>query len=171
MRTFVVSTATIGLVLAGSFLAWGQGKQKSFRATLQGFQEVPAVSSTGGGQIRLTADQSDTSLSYELSYANLEGTITTAAHVHLGQTGVNGGVSFFMCGGGGKPPCPATSGTVTGIVIAADVIGPVSQGIASGEFAELLRAMRSGVTYANVNTNAHPGGEIRGQISDNASER
>jgi hypothetical protein len=169
MRTLAVSTATVGLLLAGSFFAFGQGKQKSFRATLNGYSEVPAVSSTGSGLFRATADQSDTSLSYELSYANLEGTVTVA-HVHLGQTGVNGGVLFFLCGGGGKPACPA-SGTVIGTVIAADVIGPVGQGIAAGEFAEILQAMRSGVTYANVHTTEFPGGEIRGQVSDSASEK
>jgi hypothetical protein len=37
-------------------------------------------------------------------------------------------------------------------------------GIAAGEFDEVLRAIRSGNTYANVHTNKHPGGEIRGQI-------
>jgi hypothetical protein len=46
------------------------------------------------------------------------------------------------------------------------VIGPDAQGIAPGEFAELVRAMRAGVTYANVHTTTHGGGEIRGQITD-----
>ncbi len=166
-----ICAATVTVVLAGSFLAFGQGRQKSFRASLHGYEETPAVSSTGSGEFRAQVDQADSALTYELVYRNLEGTTTTAAHVHLGQTGVSGGVSFFLCGGGGKPACPATSGTVTGTVVAGDVIGPVGQGIDAGEFDEILRAMRSGVTYVNVHTNKHPGGEIRGQISDNASER
>jgi hypothetical protein len=73
---------------------------------------------------------------------------------------------------------------VTGSIVASEVIGPAGQGIAPGEFAELLAAMRSGAAYANVhsgvaanpgNPNAmppvpatpavgFPGGEIRGQI-------
>ena len=74
----------------------------------------------------------------------------------------------FLCGGGGKPACPATGGTVTGAIRAADGIGPAGQGIAAGEFAELVRAMRAGKTYANVHTSpTYAGGEIRGQIGRN----
>ena len=39
-----------------------------------------------------------------------------------------------------------------------------TQGIAEREFAELVRAMRAGVTYANVHSDRWPGGEIRGQF-------
>ena len=46
------------------------------------------------------------------------------------------------------------------------MIGPGGQGIAAGEFAELVRAMRAGATYVNIHTTAFPGGEIRGQVSD-----
>jgi len=60
---------------------------------------------------------------------------------------------------------------VSGTVVAADVIGPVGQGIAAMELDEILKAMRSGVAYANVHTNNHPTGEIRGQINDNSSEK
>ena len=132
------------------------------KAELDGFQEVPAISSTGSGEFRARISQDDSTIEFELSYSGLEGT-ALFAHIHLGQPGVAGGVSVFLCGGGGKPACPA-SGTVTGTVIAADVIGPTGQGIAPGELGELLRAIRERVTYANVHTTKHPGGEIRGQI-------
>jgi hypothetical protein len=75
---------------------------------------------------------------------------------------VNGGVAAFLCGGP-KPACPA-SGTATGTITAADVIGPGGQGIAAGQFAELVRMMRAGVTYVNVHTSMFGGGEIRGQV-------
>lgn len=107
-----------------------------------------------------------TTLSYTLSYSGLEGTTTLFAHIHFGQRDVAGGVAAFLCGGGGKPACPNTAGTVSGTVVAADVIGPAGQGIAAGEFGELLTAMGDGITYANAHTNKHPGGEIRGQIKD-----
>ena len=45
-----------------------------------------------------------------------------------------------------------------------DVVGPSDQGIAAGEFAELVRAIRNGATYVNVHTAAWPKGEIRGNI-------
>ena len=81
--------------------------------------------------------------------------------------GVNGGVSAFFCGGGGKPACPTPSGTVTGVIVPADIVGPAAQGINPGEptaFDELVRAIRSGFAYANVHTTRWPGGEIRGQL-------
>jgi hypothetical protein len=84
------------------------------------------------------------------------------AHIHFGQFGVGGGVAAFLCGGG-KPACPP-SGEVTGTITASDVVGPAAQGIAPGEIDELIAAMRHGVTYANIHTDAFGDGEIRGQI-------
>jgi hypothetical protein len=44
------------------------------------------------------------------------------------------------------------------------VVGPAGQGIAPGEFAEVIAAIRAGVTYANVHSTRNAPGEIRGQI-------
>jgi len=142
---------------------WADDDRDQFKARLIGFGEVPAVSSTGTGRFQARIVD-DSSIDFELTYEGLEGTVTTAAHVHLGNKSDSGGVSYFLCGGGGRPACTATSGTFTGTVTAADVIGPAAQGIAAGEIAEIIRAMRAGVTYANVHTNKHPTGEIRGQV-------
>jgi hypothetical protein len=60
---------------------------------------------------------------------------------------------------------------VSGVLTPANVIGPAAQGVAPGEFAELVRAIRAGVTYANVHTQAFMGGEIRGQISSDDDDR
>jgi hypothetical protein len=38
------------------------------------------------------------------------------------------------------------------------------QGIAAGDFAELVRAIRAGKAYVNVHSSVFPGGEIRGQL-------
>jgi len=137
--------------------------KSSLKASLDGFHEVPAISSTGSGELRLRI-VNENAIDFELEYEGLEGTTTTASHVHLGQTSVNGGVSFFLCGGGGRPACTPTAGSFSGTVTAADILGPAGQGIAAAEFAEVLHALRSGVTYVNVHTDKHPGGEIRGQI-------
>ena len=104
------------------------------------------------------------------------------AHVHFAQTAVNGGISFFLCGTGpgpaNRPPAtaPATpdcpqAGTVEDDIVAADVIGPTGQGIAPGEFAEILAAMRAGKAYANVHSSKFPGGEIRAQVNDRGRGR
>jgi len=73
-------------------------------------------------------------------------------------------LSLSCAGGGGKPACTATSGTFTGTIGVADVVAVSAQGIAAGEWAEVVRAMRAGKIYANVHTDKHPGGEIRGQV-------
>jgi hypothetical protein len=73
-------------------------------------------------------------------------------------------VSAFLCGGGNKPACTPTQGTFEGDIVASDVVGPAGQGIAPGEMAELIRAMKKGFTYANVHTTLNGAGLIRGQI-------
>ena len=132
------------------------------KAALRGYSEVPAVSSTGMGRFTARVAGDGSAVEYELTFAGLEGQVLFS-HIHLGQKDVNGGVAAFLCGGGGKPDCPQ-EGTVTGTVTAADVEGPVAQGIAAGELRELLRAIDAGVTYVNVHSTKHPGGEIRGQV-------
>jgi hypothetical protein len=141
-----------------------------FRAHLNGFEEVPSVSTAGRGEFRARRTHDGTGLEYELRFQDLRGNVTQA-HIHFAQIGANGGISVWLCGTtsnpgpGGTPNCGGPqSGIVSRVVTAADVVGPEGQGIAPGEFEELLRAMRVGVTYANVHSNLHTGGEIRGQI-------
>lgn len=140
------------------------GNGNNFKTGLTGFQEVPSESTPGNGNFR--ARISGNEIHYTLHYEDFEAAegATTQAHIHFGQRGVAGGVSAFLCGGGDKPACTPTEGTFTGIVDAADVIGPTGQNIAPGEMAELIRAMRKGYTYANVHTATNPAGLIRGQI-------
>jgi len=135
-----------------------------FRAELVGTEETPAIFTAGSGVFTARVLNNDTRIEFTLTYENLTAP-PLVAHVHFGQRGVAGGVSFFFCGGGGKPPCPASaSGTVTGTVVAADVLGPVAQGIQPGDLAAILQMIRAGFGYANMHTALHPGGEIRGQI-------
>ena len=140
---------------------------KEIKAILVGYEEVPAVSTVAGGELRARISNDDSSISYELSYSDLEGSVTQA-HIHLGQPGVNGGVSVFLCSNVGGPPgvqpCPTPPATITGTLTAADVVGPAGQGIAAGEFDELIRAIRARATYVNVHSTKWPGGEVRSQI-------
>jgi hypothetical protein len=167
----VASLVLVGLLIVPT-LAGSRDRSKRFKATLTGFQEVPAISTEANGTFKAKI-LSGPVIEYTLEYEDIQNVIF--AHIHLGQKGVNGGVIAFLCGGGDKPACPATGGTVTGTIDAADVIGPASQGIAAEEIEEAIAAMRAGVVYANVHTSDgmdpantgpgdFPGGEIRGQL-------
>jgi hypothetical protein len=145
----------------------GNGNGKHVTAKLEGFQEVPSISTKAHGQIKLKINGS--SIRYELKYSDFEppGETVLFAHIHLGQEGVNGGVAAFLCGGGGKPACPQGPATVTGTIAAADVRDlRETQGLVAGDIAGLIRAIKAGYTYANVHSDNFGGGEIRGQIGD-----
>ena len=163
------------LLLLGLVPAVAQAQEpRRFGARLISYDEVPALSNTGEGTINLLIDSSDTSFDFELTYSGISGTGATQSHIHIGQKGVNGGVTVFFCtnlnnGPAGTQACPA-NGSVTGTITAADVIGPAGQGVGAGEFAEVLKAIRGGVVYANVHSVTFPGGEIRGQLAPGAKQ-
>jgi len=140
------------------------------RARLVGFQEVPAISTPGSGRFEAELSADGQSLTWMLTYADLKGNAgesgaVTGAHLHLGQRSVVGGVAIHLCGGGGGTgACPAPPASLTGTATAASVVGPAGQGLDAGQLADLIAAMRAGVTYVNVHTTRFPGGEIRGQV-------
>jgi CHRD domain-containing protein len=156
-----------------SLPAMADGNRKHVIFTrLVSYQEVPAISSTASGQFRAFIDEKAGTISYRLSFEGLSSDVRQS-HIHFGQHSVNGAVSVFLCQTatnpdptGLAPQCPQ-SGTVTGLLQAANMAaGTTAQGIAPGEFAELLAAIRAGVAYVNVHTATFTGGEIRGQLRD-----
>ena len=163
----VVALASLTLMSAAAFGGLNDPpKTRQFSAHLNGYQETPSISSTGWGEFRATLVD-ETTIHYVFTYGGLEGGNSLFAHVHFGGRSMAGGVSFFLCGGNTKPDaCPNVEGTVEGDITPADVVGPNSQGIEAGSFAEIVRAMRAGTAYANIHTTRWPGGEIRGQIND-----
>ena len=142
---------------------------ETVQVELHGHEEVPSISSAAAGSFRARIDQAAGQIAYQLDYANLQGAVSQA-HIHVGQRGANGGISVFLCTNLGNdttglaPACPP-SGTVTGLLTAANVVGPATQGLATGEFDELVAAIRDGVAYVNVHSTTFPGGEIRGQLN------
>jgi hypothetical protein len=168
-RLPVLLAAALAVILATPTVI-AQGGGDTLTAKLRGIQEVPLVSTPGKGEFTGHVVAGETAIEYELSYKDLQADITQS-HIHLGLEKTNGGISVWLCGTdalpgpAGTPRCVGTrTGGASGTITAANVIGPAGQGIAAGEFAELLANLRKGNAYANVHTTLSPGGEIRGQI-------
>ena len=165
-RVAVLLFSVLVLTLA-AVPAHAQGGTAESR--LRAFEEVPALSTGGGGRFDATISADGSTITYQLHYFNLRGAITQA-HLHLAQRDVNGGIMIFLCSNLGNGPagtqaCPTGDGTITGTIHASDVgAGAAAQGVAPGELFSALRGIRGGVVYANVHTNLFPGGEIRGQL-------
>src|SRR5262245_11997028 len=165
----MITIAAMGVAFtAGTALGHVQNQRNAFRVLLDGYQEVgpPAgpISTTGTGSLVLHIAADGNSLGYALRYDDLVGEVLQA-HIHFGRPAINGGIMVFLCtnlGNGpvGTPACPGpNSGEVSGTLNAANVIGPAGQGIAPGEFSEVVDALRSRSAYGNVHSNVYPGGE------------
>lgn len=168
-RVIIALVALLAVVSVGSLQATAGGGER-FRGTLSGFEEIPTLSVPGTGTFRAQLSGNGETLSYRLRYSGLTGP-ALFAHIHLGRPATAGGVVAFLCDsaetapeGVNVPVCPGASGQVSGTIQASDVIGPDGQGIAPGEFDELVAAMRARATYANVHTDAFPAGELRAGI-------
>ena len=149
--------------------AGSAGPSKNFAANLSGKDEVPVRNTRAQGHTHFQVNAAGTEIFYRLSVANINNVV--AAHIHIGQPGVNGPVVVHLAGplppGGGR-----YSGVIgSGVITEEHLTGP----LAGHPLSDLLNAMASGNAYVNVHTNDgagapnsgpgdFPGGEIRGQI-------
>ena len=164
----IALTADVGTSATGAAddVVSNHGRRGRLRADLRSYNEVPTLSTAGRGVFQARLSEDETEIEFRLDYSGLEGGAATASHIHLGARGTSGGVIIFLCGGS-APACGPSGGVgpeATGTLTAAGVVGPAGQGIAAGEFAELVKAIKAGVTYVNVHNSLFPTGEIRGQI-------
>jgi|SRR5579864_3533271 len=158
-----LTMALVWALVAGTGLYYANAAAMPMKisATLSGSQEVPAKQTMGTGMFGGTITGNNKSITYRLTFSHLT-TRATMAHIHVGARGANGPVVVWICGGGGRPSCPAGGGTVTGTITGANVLAV--GGIKGGDLGSLIKAITSGNTYANVHTTKNPAGEIRGQI-------
>lgn len=159
-----VTAIWVGVALAAGLLTAPalRADTEVFSATLEGDNEVPPNNTDGQADFRMEVDGN--SITFTLTFSGLS-TPLFVSHLHFAPTKVAGGVMIFLCGGGNQPACPsATSGTITGTITAANVTGPVGQGIDAGDLVSAFEAVREGNAYANMHTTKFPGGEIRGQV-------
>lgn len=170
-----IAVAIVGAVAVTA--AAVAGDRAKIGTVLTGYEEVPALSTTGNGTFHAKISRSTDEIQWVLTYDDLEGTVTQS-HIHFGQRSVNGSIVVWLCQKGqaaapaGTAECPAPPATVTGVITPAQVTNLADgQGISQGEFDELVHALRAGVAYANVHSSKWPTGEIRGQLSERGDDQ
>lgn len=133
----------------------GQATTSKYEAKLSGANEVPAVTTTATGTFTATLDEAAGTVAWTLSVPAI--TNATAAHLHAGAAGVNGGVVLPLFAA--PTGSPASSINVSGTAKAADLSGALA-----GNLPGFITALKAGGLYANVHTSANAGGEIRAQV-------
>jgi len=171
MHRIMLPVVACALVLAAA-----PARADHFSAKFSGFEEIGglgagetgAIRSDGKASLVLDLDRHNQALTFTLEFSGLSAPVTQA-HIHFGKRHVAGGVMVFLCsnlgnGPAGTQPCPAGGGTVTGTIMAADVVGPAAQHVTPGDFTAISDALDSDTAYGNIHTTGFPAGEIRGQI-------
>jgi hypothetical protein len=110
-------------------------------ATLDGAQEVPAVTTTASGKAVFVVDPVTRMLSGGVGYT---GVTATSAHIHTGATGATGAAAVTLT---------VDSNTNTATV-------PANTVLTQTQYDDML----AGNLYVNVHSTTFSSGEIRGQI-------
>lgn len=151
-KNLLVTMALFTLIFSGAAVAGS-----AFTAHCQGANEVPPVNSAGRCQAVFKATADNSGLRYTLVVTNLE--FVTQAHIHMAPAGANGPVVAFLFGF--IPEGDSENGKLAqGVLTSSDLLGP----LAGQSIADLVAELESGNAYVNVHTQAHPPGEVRGQI-------
>ncbi len=146
-RSVLLLVALAVFAAPGTALAAGH----EFSAELTTEAEVPPPSGSDGSGSATATINDDDSIDYEVEYQDLTGA-PVAAHIHFGEVGVAGPVILPLAHGDSP-----FSGTLTEADFTPAEGGPQT-------YAEALDAIRDGMTYVNVHTEANGAGEIRGQL-------
>jgi hypothetical protein len=135
------ATALAGMTLMAGLLGAGIGlaNAAASQVTLSGTDEVPPVQTSAKGAGTITVND-DKTLSGSVKTTGVQGTM---AHIHEGAAGKNGGVAVPLeKKGEGEWAVPAGAK------------------LTDAQY----KAYKAGELYVNVHSDAHKGGEIRGQL-------
>jgi hypothetical protein len=139
-RVGIAGLATAALM---AICAPASAEVVNLKADLKGTNEVPPNTSKASGNAMLTYDTGSKKLEYTVNYSGMSGNVT-GAHFHG----------------------PATADKNAGVVL--PLKGDLAKSPIKGE-ATLTDAQAADLTggrlYMNLHTAAHPGGEIRGQVT------
>lgn len=145
ITTFTVKAAIVSAgiaALAGCSMMGMAQHSATYSAKLSGASEVPPNMSAGTGNVEAKLDEKSQMLRWTVTYSGLTGP-ATAGHFHgPAMAGANAGVAQPFSGS-----------------LASPIKGEAK--LTEAQVKDLM----AGKWYANVHTAAHPGGEIRGQLT------
>ena len=139
-RAIIVTACLAGMTWAGL----AHAAPISLKVTLTGAQQVPPVQTAGTGTADLTYDPTTRVVTWTITYSGLSGP-ATMAHFHGPAAEDKNGPVVIWLSKQGSPPTSPISGQAT-------LTPEQAQQFAAGDW------------YINVHTQAHPAGEIRGQV-------
>jgi biopolymer transport protein ExbD len=131
--------ALSGATLLAGLLAAGATFAADIKVKLSGDQEVPPVQTQASGSGTITVND-DKSVSGSVTTTGVK---ATAAHIHEAAAGKNGPVAI---------PLEKKSDTEFAV--------PAGAKLSDAQY----KALKAGDLYVNVHSDAHKGGEIRGQL-------
>ncbi len=139
---YVKTIGAAAVMLAALAIASPASAEKmTMKLNLSGASEVPPNDSAAKGTADVTYDTASKMLNWKVTYSGLTGP-ATMAHFHG----------------------PAEPGKNAGIMVPLKDIASGAQGSATLTDAQAA-ALMDGKMYVNVHTKAHPGGEIRAQVT------
>ncbi len=139
-----------------------EDEETQLEIRLTGASQVPAVNTNAFGRAEVELSENGTALTFEIQVCDIAN--VTASHIHVGNSTTNGPVILFLFKAGATAfsSTDGCSELVEGVLTPADLIPNMGAGI--NNWTDFVNALRSGNTYINVHTTAHPAGEIRGQL-------
>ena len=165
-RALLAVGLTAVVAISGAGVVSADAPARHFTAHLTGDQEVPPTGSPATGMLDLRLTDNDTKLHFRLRAEGV--TRIIQSHIHIGAPGTVGPVVVFFFAPTPNTVDHAITGEdfeVAGVRTAADFALPTGV-----TFAAFLADLRSGNTYVNIHSPAHPGGEIRGVIKPSGED-
>lgn len=150
--------AGTGMVLALVALAASAAEApQQARAFMTGDQQLPPIETLALGYALFTPNADLTKVHYRVVVGNMRD--VTASHIHAGRATEDGPPVVNLFTG------PAKEGRFEGVLAEGDFTAADMMGLMQGKtLKDLWNMARDQRLYVNVHTDAHPEGEIRGQM-------
>ncbi|MBO6718133.1 MAG: CHRD domain-containing protein [Rhizobiaceae bacterium] len=138
IRSLLASTLTIAA--ATMFAAAAHAEMISLSAELSGKNEVPPLDGSATGMAEATLDTDTRTLTYKITYEGLSGPVI-GSHLH-GPVGADANAGILI-------PFIVSESPIEGTAELTE---------------EQIGSILDGLSYVNIHTDLHPGGEMRGQL-------